>query len=479
MVQVTKRVRAGLVVALLPAAVAAQPAAAQLSVPPSQIQSYSGDPGKSGDPASWRTPEFLRDNGMLSIGAEFAYAAGYAGGGMNVGIVDSGVFAGHLVEHGDRYFSVEAQGGETGPTPGWYDPAFNDSHGTHVSGTVGASREGVGETTPAGPEANMHGVAFNSDIYTGNTAKTDGVFYGLLPATATLAQKIDNAYVENVYRAVNAARTRNGKPIRLITSSWGSQPPTENYNTYDGLNTAWRFLSTPDGAADPNGNTSHWLNGAIEVARTGTILQFTAGNSGYVNPTPRGAAPYFLPDLEGRWYTTSGINPGVGRTLNLDGSVLVPGTQEFNQCGRRQVVVPDRAEPGDQQHLGRARKWCAAAPLPQRVGHLDGRAALGRCPGADHAALPVHDQRAGAVHDVHDRPPERDDQRRGRRGDPEPGGRSEGAGAGCAQRLEHGQPEGRGPRPRGAARALHGRHARLQRRVVQRHLRRRDPRAPG
>jgi autotransporter-associated beta strand protein len=358
------RMKTALIVALTAAVMACVPALAQLSVPPPQIQSYEGDPGTLGDPASWRTPEFLRDNGMISIGAEFAYAAGYAGTGMNIGIVDSGFFAGHMREHGslatdyaigDRYHSVEAQGGATGPTPGFYDQAFNDSHGTHVSGTVGASRDGVGETQPTGPIANMHGVAFNADVYLGNTHKTDGVFYGHLPATATAAQTPDNAYLANVYRAVNAAATANGRPIRIITSSWGSQPNTENYNTYDtppgspasfGLNAAWRYLSTPDGVADPNGNTVHWLNGAIEVARTGTILQFTAGNAGYANPTPRAAAPYFLPDLEGRYYTTSGINPGVGRTFNSDGSVLVPGQQEFNQCGVAKwscVTAPSRA----------------------------------------------------------------------------------------------------------------------------------------
>jgi autotransporter-associated beta strand protein len=346
-----KRMTRALILVLAAAVIVSVPAGAQLSVPPPPIESYEGDPGTLGDPASWRTPEFLRDNGMISIGAEFAYAAGYSGTGMNIGIVDSGFFAGHMREHGsldtgyaigDRYHSVEAQGGSTGPTPGFYNQAFNDSHGTHVSGTVGASRDGVGETQPTGPVANMHGVAFNADVYLGNTHKTDGVFYGHLPATATAAQTPDNGYIANVYRAVNAAATANGQPIRLITSSWGSQPNTENYNTYDpppgapatfGLNTAWRYLSTPDGVADPNGNTLHWLNGAIEVARTGTIVQFTAGNSGYVNPTPRGAAPYFLPDLEGRWYTTSGINPAVGRTFNPDGSVLVPGEQRFNQCG--------------------------------------------------------------------------------------------------------------------------------------------------
>jgi autotransporter-associated beta strand protein len=350
----TRRLAALACTSLMVGLAAAMPpttATAGLSQSPPPIESYVGDPGHLGDPASWRTPEFLRDNGMLSIGAEYAYASGYSGQGMNIGMVDSGFFAGHVREHGsldtnyaigDRYFSVVAEGGETGPTPGFYDPTFNDSHGTHVSGTIAASRDGVGETQPDGPTANMHGVAFNANLYGGNTHKTDGVFYGLVPDGATPAQTPDNGYIGNVYRAVNRAETANGEPIRIITTSWGSAPPTENYNTLEplpgapetfGLNAAWRYISTPDGVADANGNTVHWLNGAIDVANTGTIIGFSSGNAGVSNPTARGAAPYFRPDLEGSWYTTSGLNPNIGRTFNDDGSVLVPGQQEFNRCG--------------------------------------------------------------------------------------------------------------------------------------------------
>src|SRR5829696_5911544 len=129
-----------LLASLLPLGAGVQPAAAQLSASPAPIETYDGDPGRLGDPASWRTPEFLRDNGMLSISAEFAYAAGYAGGGMNIGIVDSGFFAGHTREHGsvatnyaigDRYHSVKAQGGVTGPTPGFYeDPSLERREGS-------------------------------------------------------------------------------------------------------------------------------------------------------------------------------------------------------------------------------------------------------------------------------------------------------------------------------------------------------------
>ena len=106
-------------------------------------------------------------------------------------------------------------------------------------------------TQPTGPIANMHGVAFNADVYLGNTHKTDGVLYGDLPATATAAQTPDNAYLANVYRAVNAAATANGQPIRIITSSWGSQPNTENYNTYD----------TPPGSPARRAMRGRWRRG--------------------------------------------------------------------------------------------------------------------------------------------------------------------------------------------------------------------------
>jgi hypothetical protein len=42
------------------------------------IVTYAGDPGTLGDPASWRTAEFQSDWGLRSIGAEYAYAAGYS-----------------------------------------------------------------------------------------------------------------------------------------------------------------------------------------------------------------------------------------------------------------------------------------------------------------------------------------------------------------------------------------------------------------
>jgi hypothetical protein len=359
------RIAAGLVTVLAGAgAGAASYALADALVPvtPPPISSYPSDPGTIGNPASWRTAEFLRDTGLRAIGAEFAYAAGFAGQNMNVGVVDSGYFAanpnntppipvGWLPEHqdasgNDRWISVTATGGATGPTPGFYNQTYNDTHGTHVSGTVAARRDGGTAplaVTPQQPVASdMHGVSFNANVSFGNTHKTDSVYYGLQPATTNQALLLDNGYLENVYPAVAASVNAAGTPVRIIHSSWGSQPPTENYNTYCpptggtqsfGLLASWQYISTPDGVADANGHTNHWLNGAMAVARSGSaIISFSAGNGGYIYTTPRGSSPYFQPDLEGHWVAVSGLT-ATAQTLNPDGSVLVPGTQTFNQCG--------------------------------------------------------------------------------------------------------------------------------------------------
>jgi hypothetical protein len=58
------RFRPSRLTSLLLAAFAASPAYS--------ITTYPGDPGTAGDPASWRTPEYLRSWGLRSMGAEFA-----------------------------------------------------------------------------------------------------------------------------------------------------------------------------------------------------------------------------------------------------------------------------------------------------------------------------------------------------------------------------------------------------------------------
>lgn len=72
--------------------------------------------GKAGDPASWRSSEFNAEWGLGAIHADQAYAAGYTGKGIKLGIFDQPVYAKHpefsgpdkvinLVTHGTREYT--------------------------------------------------------------------------------------------------------------------------------------------------------------------------------------------------------------------------------------------------------------------------------------------------------------------------------------------------------------------------------------
>jgi len=294
------------------------------AAPAYPITTYPGDPGLVGDPASWRTPEFQRSWGLSSMGAEFAYAAGYSADGIRIGLVDSGFYFAHPDLPASRFAPVAV-----GAVSGTWTQAVNDSHGTSVAGLVGGSRDGNATT-------NFHGVAINASVYMGNTLKGDGALFGIPQATQTVGQTIDQDYIANTYRAVAAV-----PGVRIVGTSWGSQPNTEQYQTLlptTGTNLTGRAGALGTWAYLTRGDT--WFAGALDAWKTGAAINFSAGNTGYVNASPRSGAAYFQPELEARWTAVTGIqqtaNLGgttVGRTLNPDGSVNIPGVQLYNQCG--------------------------------------------------------------------------------------------------------------------------------------------------
>ena len=112
---------------------------------------------------------------------------------------------------------------------------------------------------------------------------------------------------------VYGALARSG--VRIISNSWGSQPPSEKYDTLANVIDAYRQheeVRAKSGAGS-------WLDAAAKASRGGVVNNFSAGNSGYGNASMRGAYPYFHPELEGNWLTTTGYSQTVG--------------QVYNQCG--------------------------------------------------------------------------------------------------------------------------------------------------
>ncbi|SMQ23736.1 subtilase-type serine protease [Pseudomonas helmanticensis] len=259
-----------------------------LVISTTQVQAQYLETGKPGDPGSWRSAEFLRDWGLGRMQADQAYAAGITGKGVKIGALDSGFDAAHPEFAADRYHPVLAKGtyvdGSLFNVDGTLNPN-NDSHGTHVVGTMGASRDGSG----------MHGVAYNAQIYVGNTNKNDSFLFGPKP---------DPRYFKAVYNALADAG------VRAINNSWGSQPPDVSYRTLADLHAAYA----------QHWNQGTWLDAAAEVSsQRGVINVFSAGNSGYPNASVRSALPYFQPDLEGHWLAVSGLDQS--------------NQQKYNQCG--------------------------------------------------------------------------------------------------------------------------------------------------
>ncbi|WP_330205999.1 autotransporter serine peptidase EprS [Pseudomonas sp. AM14(2022)] len=258
-----------------------------LAVSIAQANAQYLETGKPGDPASWRSAEFQRDWGLARMQADQAYAAGITGKGVKIGALDSGFDAGHPEFASDRYHPVLASGsyvdGSLFNVNGTLN-SNNDSHGTHVVGTMGASRDGNG----------MHGVAYNAQIYVGNTNNNDSFLFGPKP---------DPRYFKAAYDALAAAG------VRAINNSWGSQPPDVSYRTLADLHAAYA----------QHWNQGTWLDAAADVSRRGVINVFSAGNSGYPNASVRSALPYFQPDLEGHWLAVSGLDQS--------------NQQKYNQCG--------------------------------------------------------------------------------------------------------------------------------------------------
>lgn len=283
--------------------------------------------GRPGDPASWRSAEYQQDWGLERMRADQAYAAGIDGQGVKIGEMDSGFDPSHPDTPASRYQPVTASGTYVDGTPFSVSGAMNgnnDSHGTHVGGTLGASRDGVG----------MHGVAYAAQVYVANTNQNDSFLFGPTP---------DPNYFKAAYQALADAG------VRAINNSWGSQPKDVSYETLDGLHAAY---------AQHYGRSS-WLDAAAGVSRLGVINVFSAGNSGYANASVRSALPYFQPDLEGHWLAVSGLDQQNG--------------QRYNRCGIAKywcITTPGRLINSTMPGGGYANKSGTSMAAPHATGAL-------------------------------------------------------------------------------------------------------------
>ncbi len=228
--------------------------------------------------------EYDAQAGLALINAQVAYDRGYTGAGIVVGVSDSGIAINHPEFIGRDFEFVRYFGENTLPKGDYWGDLLNkyvfpiddpSGHGSHVSGIIAASRDGVG----------MHGVAYDAKL----------VVAGIGDVSGWVNPSGDAFYPHLIMSGA-----------RIINNSWGSgsisDMPPENL-TLEKLTLEVKEL------------------GINEVLKTGTLLVFATGNDNANQPSIQAALPYYFPELTANWVAVN--------ALTLDGKESSYG----NECG--------------------------------------------------------------------------------------------------------------------------------------------------
>ena len=235
------------------------------------------------------------------IKAAEAYAQGYTGKGVTLGIVDDYVNLSH------REFLNKDNSYIIGEIPEDIDWREND-HGSHVAGIMSASKDGYG----------MHGVAFNSNFVSGTFLPMNG--------------KTDQ---ENTIEAYNYLNTR--KDIKIINNSWALPLYIDeihnNYKKdYKGKNGSLKILRDEDFLDIVN-----ILKESMKPYNK--LLIFSNGNFGHITPTISPLLSYLDKDVKNNIIGVTALDSynskdnsgflGVYSDLNKyneENSISTPGT---------------------------------------------------------------------------------------------------------------------------------------------------------
>lgn len=301
--------------------------------------------------ASWETAEYQKDWGLGAMNASSAYALGFHGQDVAVGVMDSGaLLQKHSELAGKRFHASQANGvyGSTGSryqvsVPGVGDvfgngdykegEAFdidgnwishvNDTHGTHVTGTVGANRDG----------SEFHGVAWGSNIWVGNTGGTDNTNYGL-PQDYNFFHAGWSALADNLVSA-------NGERGGVINNSFGTNlrinEGGSSLNTNTTAQTEYEYFLFKQNYGDKRS----FVDAAYDAVKDTNVVQvMTTGNRDMDMPYYRALYPYFNPEAEKHWIAVAGLEK---EGTDAQGNDTYKWVDDFNQAGNAKwwtVVAP-------------------------------------------------------------------------------------------------------------------------------------------
>lgn len=231
-----------------------------------------------------------------AIKAAEAYAQGYTGKGITLGIVDAYVNLSHReFLNKDNSYVI----GEISEDMNWTE----NFHGSHVAGIMSASKDGYG----------MHGVAFKSNFVSGNWISING--------------KTEN---ENIIEAYDYLNTR--EDIKIINNSWGILMYIDELHNIDkdsqGRKGLLKILDD---------ESTNVLKKSMKSYNK--LLIFSNGNFGHITPDLYPLLSYLDKDVQNNIIGVMALNTDVGKDnpgylaafsdlnkYNEENSISAPGT---------------------------------------------------------------------------------------------------------------------------------------------------------
>lgn len=231
---------------------------------------------------SFKTKEYWNSTGLDFIRAADAYALGYTGAGITLGIIDTPVLFSHTELAGKRAGEYMGMNPRTGQP---YIPVWErDMHGSHVAGIMVALRDGIA----------IHGVAFDASLVS--------VAY-----LGSEKNRSINLLLPNLLEYF-ASRPE----IRIINNSWGRRYYPSIWDGYDDpaqVLTELREKPSVFGCV------------AELVLEYNKVAVFAAGNDTQIAPSIDGVLPRYIPTLKA-WVSVISLDTGQIETA-LDGTRII------------------------------------------------------------------------------------------------------------------------------------------------------------
>ena len=252
---------------------------------------------------------------LAFVCASNAYAKGYTGDGIKVGVIDTGVLTGGTTGYTNTTHT-DLDGNHASFTSG-SDARFSDStpndyngHGTHVAGIIAAEKNDTG----------MHGIAYDATLYTFRAMNSSGI------GTAT-------HFANSMQNAVNAN-------VDIINNSWnanfGSDGIADIDVFTDGTCTTIATCRTIIG--------STFYNKMVTAGNSSKINVWAAGNDSESHPhIVAGAAIYDI-----RFRETTVVVVATDTVGTYGGGSTNPIASYSNKCGNAKTICI--AAPGTSVH---------------------------------------------------------------------------------------------------------------------------------